>query len=200
MARRPAVSTISTSRPSRRASSRPAFAVVDRVAGLAEHRHVDLAAERAQLLDGGGALEVRADQDRVAALLLEPAGELGGVGRLARALEASHQDDRRRLRLAKVIFMVSPPSAAMSSSWTILMTCCAGFSASDSSSPMARSRMRASIVRTTLKSTSASSRATRISRRTSSTSSSREPPLAAEPLEDAVEPVGECLEHAVDRS
>ena len=39
-----------------------------RVGRLAEHRHVDLLAERAQLLDGGGALEVGADQQRVAAL------------------------------------------------------------------------------------------------------------------------------------
>ena len=40
----------------------------DRVAGLGEHGHVDLAAERAQLLDGGRALEVGADEQRVAAL------------------------------------------------------------------------------------------------------------------------------------
>ena len=64
---------------------------------LAEDRHVDLAAEGAQLLDGGGALEVGADQQRVAALLLEPAGQLGRVGGLARALEAGHQHDGRRL-------------------------------------------------------------------------------------------------------
>ena len=67
-----------------------------RVAGLGEHRHVDLAAERAQLLDGGGALEVGADEQRLAALGLEPAGQLGGVGRLAGALQAGHQHDRRR--------------------------------------------------------------------------------------------------------
>ena len=36
-----------------------------RIAGLGEHRDVDLAAERAQLLDGGGALEVGADEQRV---------------------------------------------------------------------------------------------------------------------------------------
>ena len=51
----------------------------DGVGGLAEHRHADLLAEDAELLDGGGALEVGADQQRVAALLLEPAGELGRV-------------------------------------------------------------------------------------------------------------------------
>ena len=47
---------------------RPARATADRIGRLAEDRHVDLAAERAQLLDGGRALEVGADQQRVAAL------------------------------------------------------------------------------------------------------------------------------------
>ena len=65
--------------------------------GCGEHRHVDLAAERAQLLDGGGPLEVGADEQRVAALLLEPAGQLGRVGGLAGALEAGHQHDGGRL-------------------------------------------------------------------------------------------------------
>ena len=69
-----------------------------RFARLGEHRHVDLAAEGAELLHGGRALEVGADQQRVAALLLEPAGQLGRVGRLARALEAGHQHHRRRPR------------------------------------------------------------------------------------------------------
>ena len=94
--RRPAVSTMSTSRPSRRASARPLAAVIDRVAGLGEHRHVDLAAERAQLLDGGGALEVGADEQRVGGPGLEPAGQLGRVRRLAGALQTGHQHDRRR--------------------------------------------------------------------------------------------------------
>jgi len=48
------------------------------------------------LLDGGGALEVGSDQEWIAALLLEPAGQLGRGGRLARALQAGQQDDRRR--------------------------------------------------------------------------------------------------------
>ena len=64
-----------------------------RVAGLGEHRDADLVAERAELLDGGGALEVGADHQRVATLGLEPAGELGRVGGLAGALEAGHQHD-----------------------------------------------------------------------------------------------------------
>ena len=96
--RRPAVSTMTHVAAEARASSRPGRRSATGIAGLGEHRHVDLAAERAQLLDGGGALEVGADQQRVAALRLEPAGELGGVGGLARALQAGHQHDRRRLR------------------------------------------------------------------------------------------------------
>ena len=63
--------------------------------GLAEDGHAGLLAEDAQLLDGGGPLQVGADQERVAALLLPPQGELGRVGRLARALEAGHEDDGR---------------------------------------------------------------------------------------------------------
>ena len=65
----------------------------------------------------------------------------------------------------------------MSSWWTMSMTCWAGFSASDSSVPTVRSRMRATRSRTTVKLTSASSRARRISRRTSSTSASPRRPL-----------------------
>ena len=53
-------------------------------------------AEDPELLDGGRALEVGADQQRVAALLPEPAGQLGRGGGLARALQAGEQDDRRR--------------------------------------------------------------------------------------------------------
>ena len=49
----------------------------DRIGRLAEDGHVDLAAEGAQLLDRGRALQVGADEHRVATLRLEPAGELG---------------------------------------------------------------------------------------------------------------------------
>jgi hypothetical protein len=69
-----------------------------RVAGLAEHRDTHAIAQRAQLLDGGGTLEVGAHQQRVAPLLKEPAGQLGARGGLARALEAGHEDHGRRPR------------------------------------------------------------------------------------------------------
>ena len=51
-------------------------AIVDRIGRLAEDRHVDLAAERAQLLDGGRTLEVGADEQRVAPLLLNQRASL----------------------------------------------------------------------------------------------------------------------------
>ena len=69
----------------------------DRILGIREHRHVDLASERAELFDRSGALEVRPDHDRVATLRLEPLRELGRVGGLARTLQPGHQHDRRRL-------------------------------------------------------------------------------------------------------
>src|SRR5436190_2242357 len=81
-------------------SNSASFSPVDAnaMARRAEHGHVHLSAQRAQLLDGGGALEVGADEQRIAALLLEPTGELARVRRLAGALEARHQHDCRRTR------------------------------------------------------------------------------------------------------
>ena len=63
----------------------------DRVLALErEHRHVELAAERLELLDGGRAVDVGGDQHRLLLVrLLEPARELADGGRLARALEAA---------------------------------------------------------------------------------------------------------------
>src|SRR5439155_4913603 len=69
-----------------------------RVTGLAEHGNVDLTPQHPQLLDGGGALEVGAGEKWVAALLLEPAGELGRRRRLAGALKTRHEHDRGRPR------------------------------------------------------------------------------------------------------
>ena len=69
------------------------------------------------------------------------------------------------------------PSTSVSSSLTILTTCCAGLSASDTSVPSARSRMRAVKERTTSSATSASSSARRISRIVPSISASESLPL-----------------------
>ena len=57
-------------------------------------RDVDLLAERLQLVDGGGAVDVGGDQQRIAALLAQVHGELAGVGRLAGALQADQHQDR----------------------------------------------------------------------------------------------------------
>ena len=105
-ARRPAVSKISTSRPSRRASatalratSTGSPAPVATMSSSAENTGTSIwAASVRSCCDRGGPLEVGADQHRVAALRLEPTGELRRVGRLARALEAGHEHDGRRLR------------------------------------------------------------------------------------------------------
>ena len=80
---------------------------------------------------------------------------------------------------------VSPPRIATSSSLTILMTCWAGFSARDTSSPSARSLTAAMNSRTTGSATSASSRAMRISRAVASMSASDSRPLPRSPVNTA---------------
>ena len=67
---------------------------------------------------------------------------------------------------------VAPPRISISWSLTILTTCCAGFSAFETSSPSARSRTTEVNSRTTGTATSASSSARRISRMVLSTSAS----------------------------
>ena len=74
---------------------------VDRVAvgALLVDRRAGLAGDLDELLDGGGPVDVAGgDGDRGLALLAQPAGELGGGGRLAGALQAGHQDHGRRAR------------------------------------------------------------------------------------------------------
>ena len=66
---------------------------------------------------------------------------------------------------------------SISSSLTILMTCCAGFSAADTSAPVARSLILAMKARTTGSATSASSSAIRISRQVASMSGGDSRPL-----------------------
>src|SRR3954469_12235022 len=79
--------------------------------------------------------------------------------------------------LASWIGRASPPRMVTSSSLTILMTCCAGFSACDTSAPRARSLSAAMNSRTTGSATSASSSAMRISRAVPSMSASDSRPL-----------------------
>ena len=72
--------------------------------------------------------------------------------------------------LAKRSRRASPPRISTSSSLTIFMTCCAGFRASETSAPEARSLTRAMNCRTTGSATSASSSAILISRAVASMS------------------------------
>ena len=71
----------------------PGHRAADGVGRLREDGHAGLLSEHAQLLDGRRALQVGADEQGVAPLLLPPQGELGRVGRLPRALQAGHEDD-----------------------------------------------------------------------------------------------------------
>ena len=64
--------------------------------GLGVDGDIELAAKLLQLRDGGGALHVGGDHARLLALLAEVLRELGGVGRLAGALQADEHDDGRR--------------------------------------------------------------------------------------------------------
>ena len=95
--RRPAVSMMTTSRPSRVASFEPVLRDVDGRTRLGEDVDADLGAQHAQLLDGRRSLKVGRDEVRLATLLLEPVGELRRGRRLTRALETGEQDDRRGL-------------------------------------------------------------------------------------------------------
>lgn len=79
--------------------------------------------------------------------------------------------------LAKRRRRVSPPRMPTSSSLTILMTCWAGFSAWETSAPVARSLICLMKARTTGSATSASSSAIRISRAVASMSASDRRPL-----------------------
>ncbi len=88
--------------------------------------------------------------------------------------------------LAKRRVRVSPPRIATSSSLTILTTCCAGFSASLTSAPIARSRTLWVNSLTTGSATSASSSASRMSRTVLLTSDSDRRPLVRRFLKVAV--------------
>ena len=63
--------------------------------GDVEDRDADLLAEDLELLDGGGALHVGRDEERLLVFLLEQARELRARRRLAGALEADHHDAGR---------------------------------------------------------------------------------------------------------
>ena len=152
--------------------------VADPVARLrGVHLDTGPAAEHLELPDRVGPLKVGRDQQRLVALPLQPAGA---------SLPASVVLPEP-CRPASMITVggcfancsrrASPPSVAISSSCTILMTCWAGLSACDTSAPRARSFSRAMNALTTGSATSASSSASRISRAVASMSASVSRPL-----------------------
>ena len=103
---------------------------------------------------------------------LQVVSELARERGLTGALQAREHDDggARTWRCCKGRAL--PPRISMSSSWTILTTCCPGLRAPDTSAPTARSRIRSVKVVTTDSATSASRRARRISRTVPSISAS----------------------------
>ena len=66
------------------------------VAAVGVHRDVELLAERLELVDSGGTIDVARDETRWRLLALELARELGGGRRLTGTLKSDHHDDRRR--------------------------------------------------------------------------------------------------------
>ena len=93
------------------------------------------------------------------------------------------------------ILRCSPPSSATSSSLTIFTICWPGVSDSSTSLPIARSRMRSTKARATRKLTSASSRATRTSRKPDLDVLLGETAAAGEAAQRRGEPIAECFEH-----
>ena len=83
------------------ASARAFFATITGLVVLGENGHAHLAAQDAELLDGGGPLQVGRDQQRVASLLLERAGQLGCVGRFTGPLQARQQHHGGRPRCVR---------------------------------------------------------------------------------------------------
>ena len=88
---------MTTSRESSRGAREPVAHRLHRIGALlGVDGDVDLLAELDELLDRRRALEVRGDERGAAALLAQQQRELRGRRRLAGALEAGEQDDRRR--------------------------------------------------------------------------------------------------------
>ena len=144
----------------------------DRVGRLAEDRDPGLLAEDPELLDGGRALQVGADEQRVATLApLVPRRQLGGGGGLAGSLQAGQKNDGRRAG------GVGEPQGLAAQDVAQLVVddlddLLAGVRLCERSIPTSCSRTRDTKSRTTRRLTSACSRARRISRSASSTSAS----------------------------
>ena len=95
---RPAVSTMTTSLPRAAAASMASKTTADGSApgGVGDDGHVDAARPDGELLDGRRAERVGGREQHPGAQRLEAPGELGDGRRLAGAVDAHDEDDRRR--------------------------------------------------------------------------------------------------------
>ena len=89
----------------------------------------------------------------------------------------------------------APPISSVSSSETIFTTCCPGLSLPTTSAPSARSLTASVKLLTTLKLTSASSSASRISRIAAEMSASVSVPAAADVGQRGLQLLGQRVEH-----
>ena len=139
MCSRPAVSTSRTSRPLLTAFAPRRPRQIERLVLLRRalvDRQPDVAGDDAQLFAGGGTVDVHRDHHRAVAVLRQPAGQLAGRGGLTGSLQADDQEDAGRL-VGEAQLDSWLPRILISSSWTILMTCCDGREGAETSSPMA---------------------------------------------------------------
>ena len=98
MCRRPAVSTMRTSRPFCARPLHPVLGDVHRVGlgALVVDGHAQLLAQGLELVDGRRTVDVARHHGRALALGEQELGQLAAGRGLARALQAHHHDDRRR--------------------------------------------------------------------------------------------------------
>ena len=171
------------------ACSRAQLADLDRVglARLGVDVGLGLRAELLELLDRGGPLQVAGGEGDVRCPAW-PAASRASRRRSSCPSPAGRPSGSRSGRSgAKARSRPAPPISSVSSSLTALTTVWPGLSASEISSPASRSRSAAVKSLTTLKLTSASSSASRTSRRALSTSSSESLPRERTSREHALE-------------
>ena len=198
MCSRPAVSTMTTSLPTVARLGERALGARHRIhlAGRIVHPHArPVWPTHRQLLDGRRAPDVGRHHDRVASLLAS------ATSRACRSSSSCPSPAGRasESRAAAPRRLASPPLAspnsASISSRTILTTCWPASGSCRTSWSIARSRTRSMNALTTLKLTSASSSASRISRSAASTVASVSRDLAANRLEDVLQALAELIEH-----
>ena len=179
--RRPAVSTTSTSRPTRRASSTARDATPTGSVGSLKTGTSVWPPSTRSCSTAAGRWRSAPTSSGLRPCCLNQRASLAAAVVLPEPCRPASSTTVGGLE-AYVTRRVSLPRTPTSSSWTIFMTCWAGVRLLESSAPTQRSRMRATKRLTTTKLTSASRRARRISRRTSSTSASpRRPRLRRRP-------------------